>query len=42
MLINKGRVKKMRIYPHFGGWVVKDGDKIYKKKHAFTIHFRLF
>ena len=24
-------LKKMWIYPHFGGWVVQDGDKIHKK-----------
>ena len=30
-LINKGRVKKMWIYPHLDGWVCQDGDKIHKK-----------
>ena len=30
-IMAKGRVKKMWIYPHLGGWVGQDGDKIHKK-----------
>ena len=35
-------LKKMRIFPHLGGLVVRMGTKKNKKKHAFKIHFRPF
>ena len=40
-----GRVKKMWIYQHLGGWVGEDGDKIHKKNMPLKFildHFKSF
>ena len=32
-------LKKRWIYPHLGGWVVQDGDKIHKKNTFYDTMF---